>query len=117
MPRKQTPTREAEAAETARLISAGKTYNETGRGYFRHPVSPLATVRESFLPFIGQPASYAVKISFWTPLIALQKPVLEARFAQAFALFKQNLHKKRCCLKFIHPSVQCLFKRRRIGGD
>ncbi|MCY1369454.1 hypothetical protein D9M69_564980 [compost metagenome] len=33
--------------------------NETGRGYFRHPVSPLATTRESFLPFTEWPASYA----------------------------------------------------------
>lgn len=33
---------------------------ETGRGYFRHPVSPLAAVRESFLPFIEQPANDGV---------------------------------------------------------
>jgi|GEM_PF-970284 hypothetical protein len=61
MPRTQTATHETEAAGTANQTLMKTINNETGRGYFRHPVSPLATVRESFLPFIGRPASYDVE--------------------------------------------------------
>lgn len=84
---------------------------ETGRGYFRHPVSPLATVDEKFLLFIERPASNGVNL-FNAPNRPLKNsicPFDKDRFAQVLSLFKQNFLSKHHCLKLIHLIAPCLF--------
>ncbi len=80
----QTATRKSGALDPARQNRDDDLNYETGRGYFRHPVSPLAAVRESFLPFIEQPANDGVD-TLAKASDFLQNPfsrLYKARFAQ-----------------------------------
>lgn len=96
---KRQPAKWKQPEPPVRICSRNK-YNETGRGYFRHPVSPLTTVRESFLPFIGRPASYDVNsvsrrpwMPFKTPSAKLDLPKL-LRFSS------------RICTKTLLPKIR-----------